>query len=136
MESAFIRRGRGKNRNLPPTLREWELRNGQRHQLALADFGVSELAAGAHHVAALGAAAFGGAIPSLPGAVGTFDGAIVGALTLLSGDQSTALAAALTARFYNDLNSGVIGGIGLMREGQTLTGVYQQIKDFRKKKEE
>lgn len=84
----------------------------------------------------LGAAAFGGAIPSLPGAVGTFDGAIFGALTLLSGDQSTALAAALTARFYNYLNSGVIGGIGLMREGQTLTGVYQQIKDFRKKKEE
>ena len=83
----------------------------------------------------LGAAAFGGAIPSLPGAVGTFDGAIVGALTLVTGDQSTALAAALAARFYNYLNSGVIGGIGLLREGQTLTGIYQQIKDFRKKDE-
>ncbi len=83
----------------------------------------------------LGAAAFGGAIPSLPGAVGTFEGAVVGALTLFTGDQSTALAAALTARFYNYLNSGVIGGIGLMREGQTLTGIYQQIKDFRKKEE-
>ncbi len=83
----------------------------------------------------LGAAAFGGAIPSLPGAVGTFDGAIVGALTLFTGDQSTALAAALAARFYNYLNSGVIGGIGLLREGQTLTGIYQQIKDFRKKDE-
>ncbi len=83
----------------------------------------------------LGAAAFGGAIPSLPGAVGTFEGAIVGALTLFTGDQSTALAAALTARLYNYLNSGVIGGIGLLREGQTLTGIYQQIKDFRKKEE-
>jgi uncharacterized protein (TIRG00374 family) len=80
---------------------------------------------------ALGAAAFGGAIPSLPGAVGTFDGAIAGALTLLSGDESTALAAALTARLYNYLNSIVIGGIGLMREGQTLSGIYQQLKNFR-----
>jgi uncharacterized protein (TIRG00374 family) len=44
----------------------------------------------------LGAAAFGGAIPSLPGAVGTFEGAFGGAITLLTGDESTALAVALT----------------------------------------
>jgi uncharacterized protein (TIRG00374 family) len=81
----------------------------------------------------LGAAAFGGAIPSLPGAVGTFDGAIAAALTLLTGDQSTALAVALTARLYNYLNSGVIGGIGLMTEGQTLSGVYQQLMSYRNK---
>jgi uncharacterized protein (TIRG00374 family) len=81
----------------------------------------------------LGAAAFGGAIPSLPGAVGTFDGAIAAALTLLTGDQSTALAVALTARLYNYLNSGVIGGIGLMTEGQTLSGVYRQLMSYRNK---
>ena len=79
----------------------------------------------------LGAAAFGGAIPSLPGAVGTFEGAFGGALTLLTGDESTALAVAITARFYNYLNSGVIGGIGLLREGQTLSGIYEQVKNFR-----
>jgi uncharacterized protein (TIRG00374 family) len=79
----------------------------------------------------LGAAAFGGAIPSLPGAVGTFEGAFGGAITLLTGDQSTALAVALTGRLYNYINSGVIGGIGLMREGQTLSGVYEQLKNFR-----
>jgi uncharacterized protein (TIRG00374 family) len=83
----------------------------------------------------LGAAAFGGAIPSLPGAVGTFEGAVAGALTLLTNDQSTALAMALTARLYNYLNSGVIGGIGLLREGQTLSGVYQQLMAFRKKEQ-
>jgi uncharacterized protein (TIRG00374 family) len=83
----------------------------------------------------LGAAAFGGAIPSLPGGVGTFDGAIAAALTLLTGDPSTALAVALTARFYNYLNSGVIGGIGLSREGQTLSGIYQQLMNFRNKSE-
>ncbi|MDP1714638.1 MAG: lysylphosphatidylglycerol synthase transmembrane domain-containing protein [Anaerolineales bacterium] len=83
----------------------------------------------------LGAAAFGGAVPSLPGAVGTFEGAVAGALTLLTNDQSTALAVALTARFYNYLNSGVIGGIGLLREGQTLSGIYQELMAFRKNEE-
>jgi uncharacterized protein (TIRG00374 family) len=78
----------------------------------------------------LGAAAFGGAIPSLPGAVGTFDGAIAAALTLLTGDESTSLAVALTARLYNYLNSTVIGGIGLLREGQTLSGVYKQLMNL------
>jgi glycosyltransferase 2 family protein len=81
----------------------------------------------------LGAAAFGGAIPSLPGAVGTFEGAFGGAITLLTGDQSTALAVALTGRLYNYINSGVVGGIGLLKEGQTLSGIYGQLKNFRSK---
>ena len=81
----------------------------------------------------LGAAAFGGAIPSLPGAVGTFEGAFGGAITLLTGNESTALAVALTGRLYNYVNSGVIGGIGLLREGQTLSGIYEQLKNLRLK---
>lgn len=83
----------------------------------------------------LGAAAFGGAIPALPGGVGTFEGAISGALFLFTGDQSTSLAVALTARLYNYLNSVVVGGIGLMREGQTLSGVYQQLMNLRNKEQ-
>ena len=83
----------------------------------------------------LGAAAFGGAVPSLPGAVGTFEGAFGGAITSLTGDPSTALAVALTGRLYNYINSGVIGGIGLLREGQTLSGIYEQLKNFRTKGE-
>ena len=79
----------------------------------------------------LGAAAFGGAIPSLPGAVGTFEGAFGGALFLLTGKESISFAAALTGRLYNYINSGVIGGIGLMREGQTLSGVYQELMSLR-----
>ena len=47
--------------------------------------------------------------------------------------ESTALAVALTARLYNYLNSGVIGGIGLAREGQTLSGIYQQLINLRNK---
>jgi uncharacterized protein (TIRG00374 family) len=83
----------------------------------------------------LGMAAFGGAIPSAPGAVGTFEGAVVFALTRFTPDESTALAAALTMRAYNYLNSGVIGTIGLLSEGQTLSGIYQQLMNFRQKQE-
>jgi uncharacterized protein (TIRG00374 family) len=81
----------------------------------------------------LGAAALGGAIPSLPGAVGTFEGAFGGALTLLTGDQSTALAVALTGRLYNYLSSTVVGVIGLGREGRTLSSLYRELSDLRGK---
>ena len=83
----------------------------------------------------LGAAAFGGAVPSLPGAVGTFEGAFGGALTLLTGDQSTSLAVALTSRFLNYLTSVALGGYALAREGQTLSGIYQQLVKLRSKGE-
>jgi uncharacterized membrane protein YbhN (UPF0104 family) len=84
---------------------------------------------------ALGIGAFGNAIPALPGAIGTLEGAFGGAITLLAGpgSESTALAAALTVRFYIYLSSGVIGGIGLFREGQTFSGIYQQLKSLRVK---
>jgi glycosyltransferase 2 family protein len=78
----------------------------------------------------LGAAAFGGAIPSLPGGVGTLEGAFGGALTLLSGDRSTALAAALTAHLFSYAYSAMFGLFALSREGQTLSGIYQQLKNL------
>jgi uncharacterized protein (TIRG00374 family) len=83
----------------------------------------------------LGAAAFGGAIPALPGGVGTFEGAVSAALFLFTNDQSTSLAAALTARLYNYLNSGVLGTIGLSREGQTLSSVYHQLMNLRNREQ-
>lgn len=87
---------------------------------------------------ALGVGAFGNAIPALPGAIGTLEGAFGGAVTLLAGPgtESTALAVALTVRFYNYLNSGLIGGIGLLREGQTLSGIYEQLTKIRVTTEE
>ena len=57
------------------------------------------------------------------------------ALYVFTHDQSTSLAVALTARLYNYINCGLVGGIGLMREGQTLSGVYQQLMALRKKEE-
>lgn len=79
----------------------------------------------------LGMAAFGGAIPSAPGGAGTFEGAVLLALSFFTPDESTALAAALSMRLYNYITTGIIGGIGFLREGQTLSGVYQQLISFR-----
>jgi len=76
----------------------------------------------------LGTVAFGNAIPSLPGAVGTFEGAFGWALTVLSGDQSTALAAALVAHLFNYLSTGIIGTYALTSEGETLMGIYRQLR--------
>ncbi len=84
----------------------------------------------------LGAAAFGGAIPSLPGGAGTFEGAYGGALTLLTHDQSTSLAVALTAHIVNYLVSLVIGGYAFALEGQTINGIYQQLIKLRVKDEQ
>jgi len=79
----------------------------------------------------VGVSAFGNAIPSLPGAIGTMEGAFGGALTLLSGDQSTALAVALVVRLYFYLTGGVVGAIALSREGETLSGIYKQLMQLR-----
>jgi glycosyltransferase 2 family protein len=77
----------------------------------------------------LGAVAFGNAIPSLPGAVGTYEGALGGALTILSGDQSTALAAALTSHLVGIISNALLGTFALAREGETLMGIYRQLRN-------
>ncbi|MCJ7584269.1 MAG: flippase-like domain-containing protein [Anaerolineales bacterium] len=76
----------------------------------------------------LGAAAFGGAIPSLPGAVGIYDGALGGALALVTGDQATSLATALIAHLFSYLVYGILGAYALSTEGETLMGVYRQLR--------
>ncbi len=77
---------------------------------------------------ALGAAAAGGAIPSAPGSLGTLDAAMVGALTLVGHDAGAALAIAVMTRFFNYILSGLLGAYALSTEGQTLMGVYHQLR--------
>jgi hypothetical protein len=60
----------------------------------------------------------------------------LGPRELLIDKPAVSFAAALTGRLYNYINSGVIGGIGLAREGQTLSGVYQQLMNLRNKPKE
>jgi len=81
----------------------------------------------------LGMAAFGGAIPSLPGGVGTREGVITLEMKLLSNDDSASFAMALTVRFYDYLNVGILGGIAMSREGETLSGIYHQLMSLRNK---
>jgi hypothetical protein len=76
----------------------------------------------------IAAAAFGGAIPSAPGAVGTYEAALGGALTLLSHDQSASLAVAIVAHIFNYLVTGLLGAYALSTEGETLLGVYRQLR--------
>jgi glycosyltransferase 2 family protein len=76
----------------------------------------------------LGAVAFGNAIPAMPGAIGTFEAALVWALTLVSHNQSAALALAVTDHLIGYFVNGVIGLIGLSSEGETLMGVYRQLR--------
>src|SRR5258706_146882 len=79
----------------------------------------------------LGAAAFGGAAPALPGGVGIYEGVMGGALTLVTSDPARSLATAVTAHLLGYLVSGVLGIYALSTEGQTLSGVYQQLIQFR-----
>jgi uncharacterized protein (TIRG00374 family) len=81
----------------------------------------------------LGAVAFGNAVPSLPGAIGTFEGALGGALALVSGDQSTSLAFALINHLFNYIITGIIGVYALSREGETLMGLYRQLRKRQEK---
>lgn len=76
----------------------------------------------------LGVAAFGGAIPSLPGGVGTLEGAMTAAIVLFTNDPSGALAIPLTLRLINYFYSGVFGFYALSKENTSITDVYQQLK--------
>jgi uncharacterized membrane protein YbhN (UPF0104 family) len=79
----------------------------------------------------LGVAAFGGAIPSLPGAIGTLDAAVGGAIAMLTQNIDTAAAFVVVMRLLNYLVTGVPAMIALSTEGQTLAGLYRDVTRFR-----
>jgi uncharacterized protein (TIRG00374 family) len=79
---------------------------------------------------ALGAAALGVAAPSSPGALGVYELAVVGALSLFGINPADALAYALTAHLIQYLITTILGAIGLFRDGLTLTGVYQRAQSI------
>jgi uncharacterized protein (TIRG00374 family) len=76
----------------------------------------------------LGAAAFGNAVPSSPGAVGVLELSLVGALSIFGIDPSVALAFALTAHVINYLSTGIPGAYALARDGESLTGLYSRVR--------
>jgi hypothetical protein len=104
---------------------DWAIAIGQFYLLILAFF---PGALPAWSLFGLGAVAFGNAIPSMPGAIGTFEAALAGALTLVSHNESASLALAVTDHLFSYLISGVIGLYALSNEGETLMGVYRQLR--------
>lgn len=109
-------------------LLNWLIAIAQYYVLLLAFFPNASLLWAAF---ALGVAALGIAAPSSPGAVGVLELSIVGALAVFGLNSSTALAYALTGHLFNYLTNGILGAYALAKDGETLTGLYQSVRNIR-----
>jgi uncharacterized protein (TIRG00374 family) len=76
----------------------------------------------------LGVVALGIAAPSSPGALGVFELAMVGALSLFGLEPSTALAMALIGHMSNYSMTGLIGAYALAQDGTSLARIYRSVK--------
>ena len=73
------------------------------------------------------------AVPSAPANLGTFEGSLVGGLSLLGISSSAALAYAVVMHFMQFIVTGVLGFIGLSRAGQSLSTLFSQTSDKEEK---
>jgi uncharacterized protein (TIRG00374 family) len=78
-------------------------------------------------VFALGVGALGIAAPSSPGAIGVFEAILVGALVVFGLDASSATAFAFSLHIASYVVTGLIGGYGLYKDGESLTGLYARL---------
>lgn len=78
--------------------------------------------------------ALGIAIPSAPAALGTFEVSIVGALKVLGIDETRGLAYAVTLHFVQFTLTGILGLIGLLRQGRPLSALIKDLS-FRREEE-
>jgi glycosyltransferase 2 family protein len=76
---------------------------------------------------ALGAGALGIAAPSSPGAIGVYEAVLVGALVVFGLDASTATAFALSMHIISYMLTGLIGGFGLYKDGESLSSLYVRL---------
>jgi uncharacterized protein (TIRG00374 family) len=76
---------------------------------------------------ALGVGALGIAAPSSPGAIGVFEAVLVGALVVLGVNASSATAFALSIHISAYIITGLIGGYGLYKDGESLSGLYTRL---------
>jgi uncharacterized protein (TIRG00374 family) len=75
-----------------------------------------------------GVLAIGIAVPSAPSGLGVFEAALVGALTLLGVNASSALAYAILMHFLQFVVTGILGFIGLTQEGRSLSSLFSEIR--------
>jgi hypothetical protein len=78
---------------------------------------------------ALGAASFAGAIPSAPSGLGIYEGAVVGALALVSVSSGIALAYAVLHHVMHIIYSGIIGFYGFSKDGIGVMELYERLKN-------
>lgn len=78
------------------------------------------------------ALAMGIALPSVPSAVGVYEAAIVGALVLLGVASETGLAFAILLHVLQFVVTAILGMIGLIQDGRSLT----QVKDIFSRREQ
>jgi uncharacterized protein (TIRG00374 family) len=76
----------------------------------------------------LGVTALGGALPSVSGAVGVLEAAVVGALVVLKVNPSTALAYGIVLHIIHFVLSSLLGMIGLARDGENLSRIYTELR--------
>jgi hypothetical protein len=77
---------------------------------------------------AVAVGSLGIAAPSSPGAVGVYELVLVGAFSVSGLDASVALAIAFSLHFIAYATTGVLGVYALVRDGETLVGLYKQTK--------
>ena len=76
----------------------------------------------------LGVISVGVALPSAPAAIGVYEAAAVGALALLGVPAADALAFAILAHLIHVVVTGMFGGYALIRDGETLAGMYRKLR--------
>ena len=80
----------------------------------------------------LSAGALGAAVPSAPAAIGVFEAAAVGALALVGMDANIAFTFAICVHLTSIIFSSVVGVVGLVLEGESLTTLYQGLSSRKK----
>jgi uncharacterized protein (TIRG00374 family) len=81
----------------------------------------------------LAVSSLGIALPSSPGSLGVFEGAVVGAMAVFKLDSGTALAYAFTMHFWNYAITGILGSYGLARDGESIFQLYDRVRKVRKR---
>ncbi len=106
----------------------WILAIGQYYVLMLAFFPQAEILWAGF---SLGVVSLGIAAPSSPGAVGVLELSLVGALAVFGLNPSTTLAFAFTLHAIQYILTGVLGAYALMRDGDSVIGVYRRLQSIR-----
>lgn len=73
----------------------------------------------------------GGALPSMMASLGTFEGAATGAMVLIGAKPEVGLVYAIIVHVIHLVSSSIIGLIGIMQEGQSLSKIISDLRSIR-----